>query len=203
MSTLAFYIPPIALALIGDPLQNAALNGSLAAAGTVREAAAASGRALVDGTAVDPSSRLGTWATYLSVPGALPAEWTRVTQDLPPRIAGIGRASNRAKIRTARPPILKAAPRQASTSTLFEVAAADIGVQAKTASSEFAAHWIHPRAHKIERRLLDHPLSRDVPDQENACRAGDIPTDSGPGPAGRLARADQGGREIKPLNLRP
>ncbi|WP_177235997.1 hypothetical protein [Arthrobacter sp. ov118] len=30
-------------------------------------------------------------------------------------------------------------------------------------SNEFAPHWIYPGKHKIERRLLDHPLSRDVP----------------------------------------
>lgn len=80
MSTLALFIPHIALALIGDPLQNAAMNGSLAAAHRVREAAAASGRALVGGTAVDPSRRLGAWAAYLSVPGALPAEWAGHTK---------------------------------------------------------------------------------------------------------------------------
>ncbi|GAA5228423.1 helicase C-terminal domain-containing protein [Paeniglutamicibacter antarcticus] len=28
---------------------------------------------------------------------------------------------------------------------------------------EFAPYWIHPGVQKIERRLLDHPLSRDVP----------------------------------------
>ncbi|NVM96174.1 C-terminal helicase domain-containing protein [Arthrobacter wenxiniae] len=28
---------------------------------------------------------------------------------------------------------------------------------------EFAPYWIHPGEHRIERRLLDHPLSRDVP----------------------------------------
>ncbi|GAB3262749.1 DEAD/DEAH box-containing ATP-dependent helicase [Arthrobacter pigmenti] len=28
---------------------------------------------------------------------------------------------------------------------------------------EFAPHWIHRGRHKIQRRLLDHPLSRDVP----------------------------------------
>ncbi|KAA0974182.1 hypothetical protein FQ154_16220 [Paeniglutamicibacter gangotriensis] len=28
---------------------------------------------------------------------------------------------------------------------------------------EFAPYWIHPGTQKIERRLLDHPLSRDVP----------------------------------------
>lgn len=75
MSTLALFIPHTALALIGDPLPNAAINGSLAAAHTLREAAAAAGRALVGGTAVDPSNRLGTWAAYFSVPGAMPAEW--------------------------------------------------------------------------------------------------------------------------------
>lgn len=28
---------------------------------------------------------------------------------------------------------------------------------------DFAPYWVHPGEHRIERRLLDHPLSRDVP----------------------------------------
>jgi hypothetical protein len=47
--------------------------------------------------------------------------------------------------------------------TLFEVAAADVAARPSDSSTEFAPHWIHPGEHKIERRLLDHPLSRDVP----------------------------------------
>ncbi|MDT0195702.1 helicase C-terminal domain-containing protein [Arthrobacter sp. AB6] len=75
MSTLALFIPHAALALVGDPLQAAAMNGSLAAANAVREAAAVAGSALVGSASVEPSNRLGAWASYFSVPGALPAEW--------------------------------------------------------------------------------------------------------------------------------
>lgn len=75
MSTLALFIPHAALALVGDPLQAAAINGSLAAANAVREAAAAAGSALVGSAAVEASNRLGAWASYFAVPGALPAEW--------------------------------------------------------------------------------------------------------------------------------
>lgn len=47
--------------------------------------------------------------------------------------------------------------------TLFEVAVADVSAGQQGSSTEFAPHWIHPAPHKIERRPLDHPLSRDVP----------------------------------------
>ncbi|MFB9652764.1 helicase C-terminal domain-containing protein [Pseudarthrobacter oxydans] len=75
MSTLALFIPHAALALVGDPLQAAAMNGSRAAANAVREDAAAAGNALAGGGAVEPSNRLGAWASYFSIPGALPAQW--------------------------------------------------------------------------------------------------------------------------------
>lgn len=76
MSTLALFIPHAALALAGDPLESASMSGSLVPGGAVREAAAAAGTAMVSGAAVDPASRLGAWASYFSVPGALPAEWS-------------------------------------------------------------------------------------------------------------------------------
>jgi hypothetical protein len=75
MSTLALFIPHAALALAGDPLESASMSGSLVPGDTVREAAAAAGKDIVGGAAVDPASRLGAWASYFSVPGALPAEW--------------------------------------------------------------------------------------------------------------------------------
>lgn len=75
MSTLALFIPHTALALAGDPLESASLSNSVVPSGTVRAAAAAAGTAMVGGAVVDASSRLGTWASYFSLQGALPAEW--------------------------------------------------------------------------------------------------------------------------------
>ncbi|WP_459384089.1 DEAD/DEAH box helicase [Arthrobacter humicola] len=75
MSTLALFIPHAALALAGDPLGSASLSGSLVAGDAVRGAAAAASKAMVGGAVVDPASRLGAWASYFSVPGALPGEW--------------------------------------------------------------------------------------------------------------------------------
>ncbi len=75
MSTLALFIPHAALALAGDPLESASMSGSMVTGGAARYAAAAAGKAMVGGATVDPASRLGSWASYFSVPGALPAEW--------------------------------------------------------------------------------------------------------------------------------
>lgn len=75
MSTLALFIPHASLALAGDPLERASMTGSLVNGSSVREAAAEAGRPLVGGAVVDPASRLGTWASYFSVPGTLPGEW--------------------------------------------------------------------------------------------------------------------------------
>lgn len=79
MSTLALFIPHASLALAGDPLERASMMGSLADASSVREAAAEAGRSLVGGAVVEPASRLGTWASYFSVPGTLPEEWKNDT----------------------------------------------------------------------------------------------------------------------------
>ncbi|MEV7571525.1 helicase C-terminal domain-containing protein [Pseudarthrobacter sp. NPDC089323] len=75
MSTLALFIPHAALAMAADPLRMASLRGPLAPAESIRQEAEAAGRDLVGGAVVDPASRLGAWASYFSVPGALPAEW--------------------------------------------------------------------------------------------------------------------------------
>ncbi|MDT0169757.1 DEAD/DEAH box helicase [Pseudarthrobacter sp. BRE9] len=75
MSALALFIPHAALALAGDPLERASMRGSLVDAGSVRESTAEAGTTMVGGAAVDPASRLGVWASYFSLPGALPAEW--------------------------------------------------------------------------------------------------------------------------------
>lgn len=47
--------------------------------------------------------------------------------------------------------------------TLFSVAAANVSAHPEDSNLEFSPHWIYEGAHKIERRLLDHPLSRDLP----------------------------------------
>lgn len=77
MSTLALFIPHAALAIEGDPLERASMSGSTVSGDSVREAAAAAGKAMVGGTVVDPSSRLGAWASYFAVPGTLPAAWNK------------------------------------------------------------------------------------------------------------------------------
>lgn len=88
--------------------------------------------------------------------------------------------------------------------TLFEVAAADIAAQPKTASTEFAPHWIHPGAHKIERRLLDHPLSRDVPRTKNTLAGlAKYRLTLGQGRQDDLLGLIKDGAELKPLDLRP
>src|SRR4051812_1652510 len=46
---------------------------------------------------------------------------------------------------------------------LFTVASDYVASLPEDTAKEFAPHWIHRGPHKIERRLLDHPLSRDVP----------------------------------------
>jgi hypothetical protein len=75
MSTLALFIPHAALALVGDPLQSASMSGFAVPADVVRDAAATAGNTIVGGRSVDHASRLGAWASYFGVPGALPAEW--------------------------------------------------------------------------------------------------------------------------------
>ncbi|MDQ0692152.1 helicase C-terminal domain-containing protein [Arthrobacter sp. W4I7] len=80
MSTLALFIPHAALALVGDPLQSASMSGSVVPAETVRDAAATAGNTILGGKSVDHASRLGAWASYFAVPGALPAEWKNDAQ---------------------------------------------------------------------------------------------------------------------------
>jgi hypothetical protein len=88
--------------------------------------------------------------------------------------------------------------------TLFSVAASEIAALPEDSSSEFAPHWIHPGKHKIERRLLDHPLSRDVP-RTKLMLAGlaKYRLTLGQARQGDLLGLIKDGAEIKPLNLRP
>jgi hypothetical protein len=88
--------------------------------------------------------------------------------------------------------------------TLFEVAAADIAAKLEDASTEFAPHWIHPGNHKIERRLLDHPLSRDVPKTRHMLSSlAKYRLALGQAWQDDLLGLIKDGAEIKPLDLRP
>lgn len=88
--------------------------------------------------------------------------------------------------------------------TLFSVAAADVAAHPEDSSTEFAPHWIHPGAHKIERRLLDHPLSRDVPKTKHMLAGlAKYRLTLGQARQDDLLGLIKDGSEIKPLNLRP
>lgn len=88
--------------------------------------------------------------------------------------------------------------------TLFAVAAADVVARPEDSSTEFAPHWIHPGAHKIERRLLDHPLSRDVPRTKDMLAGlAKYRLTLGQARQDDLLGLIKDGVEIKPLNLRP
>lgn len=87
---------------------------------------------------------------------------------------------------------------------LFSVAASDVAARAEDSSTEFAPHWNHPGEHKIERRLLDHPLSRDVP-RTKLMLAGLAKYRLTLGQARQddLLGLIKDGAEIRPLDLRP
>lgn len=88
--------------------------------------------------------------------------------------------------------------------TLFSVAASEIAARPEGASTEFAPHWIHPGEHKIERRLLDHPLSRDVPRTKHMLAGlAKYRLTLGQARQDDLLGLIKDGAEIKPLSLRP
>lgn len=88
--------------------------------------------------------------------------------------------------------------------TLFSVASADIAARPEDSSTEFAPHWIHPGKHKIERRLLDHPLSRDVPRTKHMLSGlAKYRLTLGQARQDDLLGLIKDGAEIQPLNLRP
>ncbi|MBT2519793.1 helicase C-terminal domain-containing protein [Arthrobacter sp. ISL-28] len=88
--------------------------------------------------------------------------------------------------------------------TLFSVAASEIAARPEDSSTEFAPHWIHPGKHKIERRLLDHPLSRDVPRTRHMLSGlAKYRLTLGQARQDDLLGLIKDGAEIKPLNLRP
>lgn len=76
MSTLALFVPHAALARASDPLISAAHEGSAADSATIKARAAECGKKLIRGTVAEPALRLGTWASYFSIPGALPIAWS-------------------------------------------------------------------------------------------------------------------------------
>lgn len=87
---------------------------------------------------------------------------------------------------------------------LFEAAAAHVAVQPADQANEFAPHWIHRGEHKIQRRLLDHPLSRDVP-RTNQMLSGLAKYRLTLGQARQddLLGLIKDGVDLKPLDLRP
>jgi hypothetical protein len=88
--------------------------------------------------------------------------------------------------------------------TLFSVAAADVAAHPEDSSTEFAPHWIHPGEHKIQRRLLDHPLSRDVPrTKQMLAGLAKYRLTLGQARQDDLLGLIKDGTEIKPLDLRP
>ncbi|MCC3270097.1 hypothetical protein MUG94_03245 [Arthrobacter gengyunqii] len=74
MSTLALFVPHVALSAAGDPLSAARSSGGRVTGEELREYAAATGQTIT-GPAVGDAGRLGSWASYFSVPGALPDRW--------------------------------------------------------------------------------------------------------------------------------
>lgn len=87
---------------------------------------------------------------------------------------------------------------------LFDAATAHVEALPEDETNEFAPHWIHRGAHKIQRRLLDHPLSRDVP-RTNQMLSGLAKYRLTLGQARQddLLGLIKDGAEMKPLNLRP
>lgn len=68
---------------------------------------------------------------------------------------------------------------------------------------EFAPYWVHPGEHRIERRLLDHPLSRDVPrTQRMLAGLAEYRLALGQARQDDLLETLRN-TEMKPLNLRP
>jgi hypothetical protein len=75
MSTLALFVPHAALARCSDPLTSAAQRGSAVDSAVNRARAAECGKELIKGDVAEPALRLGAWASYFSIPGALPSSW--------------------------------------------------------------------------------------------------------------------------------
>lgn len=88
--------------------------------------------------------------------------------------------------------------------SLFAVAAADVAAHPENSNTEFAPHWIYPGDHKIQRKLLDHPLSRDVPRTKHMLAGlAKYRLTLGQARQDDLLGLIKEGTEIEPLNLRP
>ena len=74
MSTLALFVPHVALSASGDPLSAARSAGRRVTGQELRDYAGATGQA-VAGQAAGDAGRLGSWASYFSVPYGLPEGW--------------------------------------------------------------------------------------------------------------------------------
>jgi len=84
------------------------------------------------------------------------------------------------------------------------MAADSVAAMSANETNVFAPHWIYRGKHKIERRLPDHPLSRDVPRTKHmlAGLAKYRLTLSQARQDGLLGLIEDG-TETRPLNLRP
>jgi hypothetical protein len=79
-----------------------------------------------------------------------------------------------------------------------------IAAHPEDSSTEFSPHWIHPGKSRIERRLLDHPLSRDVPGTKHMLSGlAKYRLTLGQARQDDLLGLIKDGTEIRPLNLRP
>jgi hypothetical protein len=88
--------------------------------------------------------------------------------------------------------------------SLFRVAADSVAAMTANGTHEFAPHWIYRGKHKIERRLLDHPLSRDVPRTKHMLAGlAKYRLTLGQARQDDLLGLIKDGTEIKPLSLRP
>jgi hypothetical protein len=89
MSALALFIPHAEVAMAADPFAVASSRGSAVAGSEARATAAAAGRVLTGGKMADESRRLGSWATYFSIPGALPPQWNGEAKLIRQEIKGV------------------------------------------------------------------------------------------------------------------
>ncbi|MBJ2119413.1 hypothetical protein I6N91_00290 [Arthrobacter sp. MSA 4-2] len=87
---------------------------------------------------------------------------------------------------------------------LFQTASDHVSALPTDEANEFAPHWIHRGEHKIERRLLDHPLSRDVSrTQRMLSKLALYRLTLGQARQDDLLGLMKDGQAYKPLDLRP
>lgn len=76
MSTLALFVPHVGLSTACDPLSAARAAGRRVTGAELRERTAAAAQLIV-GAPEGDAGRLGSWASYFSVPGGLPQQWDK------------------------------------------------------------------------------------------------------------------------------